>query len=222
MAKKQQLFEKVDVKQEKANVRASFTSTTTSKLSNRGFQGNLTINAKDIVLKAFSFSLQEEDSMITSVTKISDPLRRTKLQGFLSTPSFIQCLTDISNKLSFMQAPGDEKRLELIRDLTKVNEHLPARVYIPFVNESMRNYAVLNIASLESRIFQTKARSPVLLCIEVYRPDELTEHVEVVEEERVPLNNVMTSKDFLGKLMKKKQTNVKNPQEEQKTKKPMK
>ena len=52
-----------------------------------------------------------------------------------------------------MQASPQVKRLELIRDLAKVNEHLPARVYIPFVNESARNYAVLHIAALESRIF---------------------------------------------------------------------
>ena len=83
-----------------------------------------------------------------------------------------------------MQASPREKRLELIRDLTKVNEHLPARVYIPFVSESARNYAVLHIAALESRIFQTKSRSPCLLCIEVYRPDELSEHLE---EERAKL-----------------------------------
>ena len=69
-----------------------------------------------------------------SVSKITDALRRTKLQGFLSTPCFIQSLTEISHKLAFMQATPEEKKLELIRDLAKVNQHLPARVYIPFVN----------------------------------------------------------------------------------------
>lgn len=52
-----------------------------------------------------------------------------------------------------MQTSGEEKRLELIRDLTKVNENLPARVYIPFVTSSARNFAVLHIATLESRIY---------------------------------------------------------------------
>ena len=72
-----------------------------------------------------------------------------------------------------MQATPQDKRLELIRDLTEVNKNLPARVYIPFVNNSARNYAVLHIAALESRIFQTKSRALLLLCVEVYRPDEL-------------------------------------------------
>ena len=198
----------------KANVRASFMSrnTTTSRRTNNI---QITINAKDIVLKPFTLSLTDEDgqgSHAASISKISDSLRRTKLQSFLSTPCFIQCLTDISHKLAFMQSSGDEKRLELIRDLAKVNEHLPARVYIPFVNDSARNYAVLHIASLESRIFQTKCRAPVLLCIEVYRPDELSEHVEkTVEPEKQPLSNVMTSKEFISKLKKKEESKEKVP-----------
>ena len=96
----------------------------------------------------------------------------------MSTPCFIKSLTDISHKLSFMNATPDEKKTQLIKDLQKVNENLPASVYIPFVNNSARNFAVLHIAALESRIFQTKSRCPVLLCIEVYRPDELIHHRE--------------------------------------------
>ena len=101
-----------------------------------------------------------------------------------------------------MQATPAEKRLELIKDLTEVNEHLPARVYIPFVNDSARNYAVLHIAALESRIFQTKSRAPVLLCIEVYRPDELSEHIEEKKDETLP-HNITTSKHFLGNFKNK-------------------
>ena len=142
-----------------------------------------------------------------SLAKISDPLRRAKLQGFLSTPCFITSLTDVSHKLSMMQTSPAEKRLELIRDLTQINEHLPARVYLPFVNDSARNYAVLHITALESRIFQTKSRAPVLLCIEVYRPDELSEHIEAQEPVN---NNITTSKNFLSKIftekMKKKKS----------------
>ena len=38
----------------------------------------------------------------------------------------------------------------------------------------MRNYAVLHIIAEESRIFKTKERCPLLLCIEVYRPTEIS------------------------------------------------
>ena len=37
----------------------------------------------------------------------------------------------------------------------------------------MRNYAVLHIVAEETRIFKTKERCPLLLCIEVYRPTEI-------------------------------------------------
>ena len=37
----------------------------------------------------------------------------------------------------------------------------------------MRNYAVLHIVADEARIFKTKERCPLLLCIEVYRPTEI-------------------------------------------------
>ena len=58
-------------------------------------------------------------------------------------------------------------------ELLNVNKQLPSSVYIPFVNQSMRNYAVLHIIAEESRIFKTKERCPLLLCIEVYRPTEI-------------------------------------------------
>ena len=38
----------------------------------------------------------------------------------------------------------------------------------------MRNFAVLHIIAEESRIFKTKERCPLLLCIEVYRPTEIS------------------------------------------------
>ena len=57
--------------------------------------------------------------------------------------------------------------------LRNLNKQLPAAVYLPFVNQSMRNYAVLHIVAEETRIFKTKERCPLLLCIEVYRPTEI-------------------------------------------------
>lgn len=51
---------------------------------------------------------------------------------------------------------------------------MPASVYIPFVSNSIRNYAVLHVPLSECRVFQTKERSPCLIVVELYRPDELT------------------------------------------------
>ena len=59
-----------------------------------------------------------------------------------------------------------------------MNQFLPAAVYIPFVGSAIRNYAVLHIPVSEVRVFQTKERSPFVICLEVFRPDELNQYSE--------------------------------------------
>ena len=107
-----------------------------------------------------------------------------ELQAFLSTPKFIKSLTDISLNLSQAKVPKEEKESILREELHKINLSLPASVYIPFVNskhliystylDSIRNYAVLHIPLSECRVFQTKARAPFMIAVELYRPDELS------------------------------------------------
>lgn len=63
---------------------------------------------------------------------------------------------------------------------------MPASVYIPFVGDSIRNNCVLHIPPNEARVFQTKERCPILLCIEVYRPDEIS----LVLEEKLNLRKI--------------------------------
>ena len=89
--------------------------------------------------------------------------------SYLSTPNFTKRLCEISDGLIGLE----DKRTFLMNELLEVNKQLPAAVYIPFVNQSMRNYAVLHIVAEESRIFKTKERCPLLLCIEVFRPTEV-------------------------------------------------
>lgn len=76
-------------------------------------------------------------------------------------------LTDIS--LALINQPNRQEYLR--EELTKINRRLPAAVYIPFVNSTIRNYTVLHIVIDEAKVFQTKERAPLLLCIEAYRPD---------------------------------------------------
>ncbi len=58
-------------------------------------------------------------------------------------------LTEISLALIHVT---DRKEF-LKTELTKLNRRLPAAVYIPFVNSSMRNYAILHIAVDEAKVF---------------------------------------------------------------------
>ena len=103
------------------------------------------------------------------------------MNAYLSTPKFVKTLTDISNELITV-ANRDEYLQE---ELLKLNRQLPAAVYIPFVNgnlsifaitlriESIRNYAILHIVTDEAKVFQTKERAPLLLCLEAFRPEEM-------------------------------------------------
>ena len=38
---------------------------------------------------------------------------------------------------------------------------------------SLRNYTILNIVTSEARLFLTKERAPFMICIELFRPDEI-------------------------------------------------
>ena len=46
------------------------------------------------------------------------------------------------------------------------------------MNLSTRNYAVLHIPPQESRVFVTKERAPYLICVEVFRPEEISQYAK--------------------------------------------
>ena len=50
-----------------------------SKSNRRSRATSIQINAKDIVLKPFTFSFEDDSAYAGSLAKIADPLRRTKL-----------------------------------------------------------------------------------------------------------------------------------------------
>ena len=45
--------------------------------------------------------------------------------------------------------------------------------------DAIRNYALLNIISSETKVFSTKERAPFYICLEIYRPEEDTELVYI-------------------------------------------
>jgi len=83
--------------------------------------------------------------------------------GFLSNILFIEDLIRVSEILAF----ADPKLIALRSELKKRNEHLPAAVYIPFFNNSIRHYMVLNIVTDEAKVFSTKERAPFYMCLEI-------------------------------------------------------
>ncbi|OMJ79584.1 hypothetical protein SteCoe_20393 [Stentor coeruleus] len=85
---------------------------------------------------------------------------------FDSTMAFIDKLTSISTTIM----KSSDKKSVLQKELIKVNENLPACVYIPFNNPKLRESFVLHIPISEAKVFTTKERAPYLICIEVFRP----------------------------------------------------
>ncbi|CDW87840.1 phosphatidylinositol 4-kinase [Stylonychia lemnae] len=131
------------------------------------FEDEIVITAKDIILnpfkieeevKSFKDSTQNNTANIRNSLVADQKMRNDCLNSYLSTPKFIKTLTEISLKLITV-ANRDEY---LKNEILKLNLSLPASVYIPFVN-----------VTGEAKIFQTKERAPLLLCIEAFRPEEL-------------------------------------------------
>ena len=112
--------------------------------------------ASDIKLGKFDFTMG-----------VKTPLSNEN--GYLSTPFFIFSLTNLWNIILHARS-----REEALFDglQKKINMHLPANVYIPFVTSSMRNYVVLHIKVMEAKVFVTKTKAPYLIVIEVFRPEE--------------------------------------------------
>ena len=98
------------------------------------------------------------------------PKSDDRFSSFFSTPKFIDDLTALSKNV--VRGSGDKEGV-LKNGLIDIKDGLPASVYIPFVAGSNRNYAVLNIVESETRLFLTKTRAPFMVCVEVYRPEEL-------------------------------------------------
>jgi len=144
----------------------------TEKVSERinllkGFQGSgpveYQLEARDIVLYNYLMKNQLNSQRAEGeAAKNSD-----FVDAYLSTPQFINSLTELSNDVMRFTRP-EEKRAFVKKGLCEINKRLPAQVYIPFVNSSMRNHAVLNIVVEDAVIFQTKERAPLLLCFEVF------------------------------------------------------
>ena len=129
------------------------------------------ITVKDIILLPFTTNVRSRDHNLDM--KESLPMLKTvdqkKVNAYLSTPRFIKYLTDISEIIS----KEANKTEALKREIRRLNQYLPASVYIPFCQDSIRNYAVLHVNPEEVHVFQTKTRCPYMITIEMYRPDEI-------------------------------------------------
>ena len=88
----------------------------------------------------------------------------------------------------------------LLTELKKINKILPSNVYIPFVNNSIRNYVIASIPISECHIFKTKTRAPYMIAIECFRLDELNYYLEKKDLINISPKNEKKNNGFYRKL----------------------
>ena len=143
--------------------------------SNKITQNDLVveINPKNVYLNLFQkyecVTNDENDIHMQYVKQID--VDDVNLSSFLSNINFIDHLCNLCDVL--LNTVDTERKKTLLNEIKKINKILPANVYIPFVNHSIRNYVIASIPVSEAKIFKTKERAPYMITIECFRLDEL-------------------------------------------------
>lgn len=116
----------------------------------------------------------DEDNIHMQYVKQIDA-DNVNLSSFLSNINFIDHLCNLCDVL--LNTLDSERKKTLFNEIKKINKILPANVYIPFVNHSIRNYVIASIPISEAKIFKTKERAPYMVTLECFRLDELNYYV---------------------------------------------
>lgn len=81
---------------------------------------NLEIAPQDIILNPFTYTIVEEgkpeenDNITPNLQNMPD-IQKQKLTQFLSTPKFIKCLTQISERLGLMREASKAEKKEILK-----------------------------------------------------------------------------------------------------------
>ena len=121
-----------------------------------------------------------EEKNIIEDNKIKKTILDINFVSYHSTLNFIDHLCDISNELP--KHPIEEQMNFLYEQLLEINKKLPCNVYLPFLDDSVRNYLICHIPLDGVRIFRTKTRCPIMLTFELIRIDEINKGIKKEEE----------------------------------------
>lgn len=97
------------------------------------------------------------------------------LKAFLSTLNFIDYLSNICKDA--VAIPIEEQIIFIKREISHLNKELPANVYMPFLNNGVRNHIIVHMPISELRIFRTKTRVLYMTTVEMVRIDEITKYI---------------------------------------------
>lgn len=89
--------------------------------------------------------------------------------------NFIDSLCNIC--INAFSIPLDEQIIFIRREISELNKQLPANVYIPFLNESIRNHVIVHMPISELKIFRTKTRVLYMTVVEIVRTEEIIKYI---------------------------------------------
>lgn len=155
----------IEYRQTLALFQDSVTSSIAQNINTNG-NGNSNNNSND--------NLSKDREAVGGEGKIKDnEVNRNdlNLKSFLSTMNFVDSLCNICRD-SFA-IPTEEQIIFIKREISDLNKELPGNIYIPFLNNNIRNHVVAHLPISELRIFRTKTRVLFMTTVEMVRIDEI-------------------------------------------------
>ena len=168
------------------------------------------LEADDFFIDISNFELKNDDLKFDFDEPINDNdlqfeiienIKKTDLNyiSYLSSINFIEHLCDISNDLA--NQPIEEQKIFLYKKLTEINKKLPCNVYLPFLNDSCRNYFICHIPLEGASIFRTKTRCPIMLTFELIRISDISakiygrKNINIRDEDKLLSNPIYSTKN---------------------------
>ena len=139
---------------------------------------NFKLNNPDLAIDDDDTEIDDENDEENLTENIEDNIKilgnsekDINYLSYHSTLNFIEHLCDISNDL--VKQPKAAQKLFLFKKLSEINKKLPCNVYLPFLQDSARNYLICHIPIDNVKIFRTKTKCPIMLTFEMIRIDEI-------------------------------------------------
>ena len=139
---------------------------------------DISFNPREISLnlfKRYDYVTNDENNIHMQYMKQIDP-NDINLSSFLSNTNFFDHLCNICDIL--LNTAESDRKKTLLSEIKKITKILPSNLYIPFLNNSIRNYVIASIPISECHIFKTKTKTPYMITIECFRLDELNYYLE--------------------------------------------
>jgi len=117
-------------------------------------------------------SVEKEVNIEEKIKESESYKNDINLKAFLSTMNFIDSLCNICKDA--VAIPIEEQIIFIKREISHLNKELPGNVYMPFLNNGIRNHIIVHMPISELKIFRTKTRVLYMTTVEIVRMDEIT------------------------------------------------